>query len=117
MYCDVINAVVVSVCLPVCSVVPEDSGIVGMIFGRLMSAVTFKPEAGEGSVVDQVLFKAERALLAGDLVTAATELSQLTGPPADTSSDFLKLLKQRLAVEQALIAIKAETALLAASLY
>ena len=101
----------------VSSKVPTDSGLAGLLYGRVMSALIITPRDGEGNKVDKILFTTEKALKAGDLVTAATELSKLEGAPADTCRDFLDSLLNRLAMEQAILSIKTYNTLLTSVLY
>lgn len=66
--------------------VPENSGIVGQLFGNALSYLIIPPGGPiEGSDTDAVLSRAEFALKAGDIESAVQEMKTLSGLPAQVS--------------------------------
>lgn len=68
------------------SLVPENSGIVGQMFGSALSYLIIPPGGPiEGNDTDAVLSRAEYALKAGDIDQAVKEMKTLSGLPAQVS--------------------------------
>ncbi|KAL3665460.1 hypothetical protein V7S43_009495 [Phytophthora oleae] len=98
------------------ALVPENSGIIGQVFGTALSLLMIPPGGPvEGTDTDAVLSRAEFALKAGDIEKAIVEMKGLSGLPAQVSQDWIAAAESRLAVEQTAKVVKAHVALLAAS--
>lgn len=68
------------------ALIPENSGIVGQMFGGALSYLVIPPGGPiEGKDTDAVLSRAEFALKAGDIENAVQEMKALSGLPAEVS--------------------------------
>ncbi|TMW65731.1 hypothetical protein Poli38472_008373 [Pythium oligandrum] len=98
------------------AMIPEDSGLVGQLFGGALSYLIIPPGGPiEGDDADAIYSRADYALKAGDIEGAVTELKALKGLPAEVTQDWLSAAEDRLAVEQTAKVVKAHISLLAAS--
>lgn len=98
------------------SKIPENSGIPGKVLGNVTSALLITPGSGEGDSVEDTLINGEKALADGDLVKTVSILSALENEKFGSDlKSFLEIVRQRLAVQQAVSVVKARTTLLAKS--
>jgi hypothetical protein len=73
------------------------------VLARLRGLVTIRRIDGAGqSEPEAAVNAAERALAGGDLAAAIAALDRLAGPPAEAARPWLRMARQRLAVEAAL---------------
>lgn len=85
----------------------SEEGFVGQTLSKIAGLVSVRrTDMVEGSTVDAVLARAEKALGAGDLASAVAALSQLEGAPAGAAGLWLGDAKVRLAVDAAVARLK-----------
>jgi mitofilin len=92
------------------ALMPENGGPIWVGLAYLFDAVKFK-QSGQvpGNSVDDVLTRAEYYLRSGDLSTALGEVIEVKGLPAQVMAQWVEAATERLAAEQAIVAIKAHT--------